>query len=232
MVFSKRLDSPRDAQRDAIPEQEKSSCRNEGKGYVLININTERSVSKNIIGEGEEGSLVDQQLGGFEERKSIRTGKCCGKAMDSDGQRSSSRRVRIASKTLKPTESPMSALGSRHHLLGGHCHRLLRGCGFHRHHHGLGADHFEPVASDVATWPIVPQHRQTRGWRLWGDQRCRGKHLVRRDRPKNGADLSWLSRGGGFLTLRAKRTRTAMAEASPIDNAQRAIALRSALLHG
>ena len=197
-------------------------------------INTERSVGKNVIGDEEEGSLVDQQSGGFEERKPIRMGKCCGKAMDGDSQRSSGRGVRIASKTLKPTEPPMSALCSRHHLLGGHCHRLLHGCGFHRHHHGLGADHVEPVASDVATWPIVPQHRQTRGWRLRGDQRCRcrGEYLVGRDRPKDGADLSWLSRGCGFLTLRAKRTRTAMAEARTIDNAQRAIALRSALLHG
>jgi hypothetical protein len=50
--------------------------------------------------------------------------------------------------------------------------------------------------------------------------------------PKNGADLPWFVRRGGFLTLCSKWTGTAMRNASTIDHTYRAVALRSALVYG
>jgi hypothetical protein len=122
----------------------------------------------------------------------------------------------------------MGALRSRDQVLCrfGHRHGLRRGS--HRDYHGFGADHFQPMAPDMAAWPIAPHHREIRGRLRGDDQRWRGEHLVGRDRPKNGADLPWFERRGGLLAVVSKRTRTAMAQTSAIDNAQRAIPFRSA----
>jgi len=81
-------------------------------------------------------------------------------------------------------------------------------------------------------------------WRKWEKrflQYRRGFKRVRRliwsggggvNGPNNGTDLPWLERGDGFLAVFSERTGTAMAQASTIDDAHGAIALRPAFLHG
>jgi hypothetical protein len=56
-----------------------------GKGYIERDINEKRLVSENVIGEGKEGSLPDQWLGGLQESKPIHVGKRGGKAVEREG---------------------------------------------------------------------------------------------------------------------------------------------------
>jgi hypothetical protein len=50
-----------------------------------MHINEKRPVSENVIGEGKEGSLPDQWLGGLQESKPIHVGKRGGKAVEREG---------------------------------------------------------------------------------------------------------------------------------------------------
>jgi hypothetical protein len=92
-----------------------------------MHINEKRPVSENVIGEGKEGSLPDQWLGGLQESKPIHVGKRGGKAVEREGQGRCSGRTSIASKALLPTETPMGALSSRGQVFGHVGHWLWRG---------------------------------------------------------------------------------------------------------
>jgi hypothetical protein len=49
-----------------------------------MKINMGRSVGENVIGSGEDGSLADQRLRGFQESKPIQVGKRGWKAVESE----------------------------------------------------------------------------------------------------------------------------------------------------
>jgi len=86
------------------------------------------------------------------------------------------------------------------------------------HVDGLGAYHFQPVASDVAAWPIAPHHRGTRGWLRWSGNGGRGEHLGGRDRPENGADPPGFDREKGFLTLCSHKAVATIPNASSVHH--------------
>ena len=117
-------------------------------------------------------------------------------------------------------------------LIVGPCGPILgRSCS-HGHVDGLGAYHFQPVAPDVAAWPIAPHHRGTRGWLRWSEHGCRGEHLVGREGPENGTDPPGFDGEKVFLTLCSHKAVATITNASSIHHTQRAIALRSAFLWG
>jgi hypothetical protein len=126
-------------------------------GDTEMIINVSRPVGENVIGDGEEGSLVDQGLGGFEESKPIRVGKCGWKSVERESQWRRGGRTSIADEAHLPTETPMCALSSRDQVLCRCGHRLWWGRDSHRDPHGFGADHFEPGAPDLTAWPILPK---------------------------------------------------------------------------
>src|SRR6266581_5629343 len=96
---------------------------------------------------------------------------------------------------------------------------------------------------DGTAGAITPQDWERSGFRRrWSRQghyrwsfnggrwmHCRSR-CVGREGPNHSTDLSGLERCGGFLTLYSKRTGTAMTRTSTIDQTDRAIALRSALM--
>ncbi len=61
-----------------------------------------RSVGKNVIDEGEKGSLADRQLRGFEESKPIRVSKGSWKAVERKCQGRRGGRASIAGQALFP----------------------------------------------------------------------------------------------------------------------------------
>ncbi len=67
-----------------------------------MKINEERSVGKNVIGEGEDGNLATQQLRGFEESKPIHVGKGGWKAVERKCQWRRGGRTSIADQALFP----------------------------------------------------------------------------------------------------------------------------------
>src|SRR3989454_11437938 len=124
----------------------------------------------------------------------------------------------------------MSTLCAGHQVLVGPCGPILgRSCS-QGHVDGFGAYHFQPVAPDVAAWPIAPNHRGTRGWLKWCENGWRGEHLLGRDRPENGTDPPGFDREKGFLTLCSHKAVATITNASSIQHTQRAIALRSSFL--
>ncbi len=130
-------------------------------------------------------------------------GKRGWKAVERECQWRRGARTSIAGQALLPIESPMRALCSRHHVLGGQSSRFFRGRHPHRHLHGFASHHLEPVAPDLTAWPIAPQNRKTEDWfgRLWGrlrQARQGGRHATSRDGPENGAHPSWGARWKDF----------------------------------
>ena len=97
---------------------------------------------------------------------------------------------------------------------------------------GFPANELKPMATQGAARPIPPQERSRRrqGWR----QQLRGQSgsgkRISRQRPKHGADPSWLFGGRMLLTLLPKRATAAKVNTTSIQHAQRAIVFGSALL--
>ena len=179
---------------------------------------------------GGKARSGDQRLRHSGETKSVDRGKGGRKTLHGEGEWGSSRRASVASQALLPAETPMSALGSGDHRHSGRLGLLFRCWGGHRHHHLLGAHHFQPGAPDVATWPVSPKHWATTGGRRWCENRCRGKNLGGRDRPEHGADPSWLFRVPVFQARGAEVTGAAIPDASGIHHTRGAIALGSSFL--
>jgi hypothetical protein len=166
--------------------------------------------------------------------------------MDRHFQYRIGRRTGIASQALIPRKTPMRALCSGLSLWWLAVFFLLQLKHLRRKNDGLRTKQLDPPTPDGAAWPITPQDWERSGFgRRWRWERlkqhrwsfnggrwrsCRSR-CVGRGGPNHRTDLPWLAGRRGFLTLRSKRTGTAMARASAIHNAQRAIALRSALLH-
>src|SRR6266702_3178007 len=124
----------------------------------------------------------------------------------------------------------MSPLCSGDHGLVSHRGLIWRGRGSPCHHHRFGSHHFQPVAPDLATWPISPKHRATSGWLRRSENRCRGNHLLVRDRPENRTDAPRFGGEKAFLTLGTQITGTTIANASRIQKTIGAITLWPAFL--
>src|SRR6266516_5757501 len=167
--------------------------------------------------------------------------------MDRHFQERISRRTGIASQAFIPRETPMCALCAGLSLRRFAVLFLLPLKHLRRKNDGLRTKQLEPATPDGTAWPITPQDWERSGfggklrWKrlkhrrrsLNGGRwrRCR-KRCVGRDRPNHRTDAD-----AGLLVVADSwhcaepRTRTAMARASTVDHAHRAIALRSALLH-
>ncbi len=156
--------------------------------------------------------------------------------MNSDGKSRGGRGTSIASKPFIPGETPMSPLCPGHDRLVGHQRCFLGWRGRH-HDDGFAAEHVEPMATDLTTWPILPKDRSMREDWYWfrkrrrrSHGRYRGKGLVRREREDHRTDASWFAAGRAFLTLSAQLASAAIADAGRIQQTIRAMALRSAFL--
>jgi hypothetical protein len=155
--------------------------------------------------------------------------------MESHGQLGSGDLTSIASQALLPTQAVMGTLRASHHGIAILSHRLGRVRKIAGKRHRFPADHMQPLPSEAAARPIFPQHgRMGNGSReVLGGRRQRSwgsRQGIRRSWPENGADASWFLGGRAFLTLVPQRTGTTKANAPSIQDAQRAIALRSAFL--
>jgi len=154
-------------------------------------------------------------------------------SIDSNLKRRRRSQAGVASHPLLPTEAPMRALCARlHRIIADRWvfFRLRRATG---DLDGLRAKHTHEVPAKLTARPISPQDRvrsrlrRRRLWRGLGRNGCGGV-----EGPENSTDLPRLPGRWSFLTLRSKRARTAMPQPCSVDNPQRAMAFRSALLHG
>ena len=160
------------------------------------------------------------------------------KAMKSDGKRRGSGWTSVTGETLIPRETPMRTLRAGLSLWRFALVFLLRLQRSRRKHDGLRTKQLDPPTPDATAWPITPKDWERSGfgrklrWKRLKHRRrrCRNR-CVGRGGPYNGTHLPRLERRCGFLTLRSQRAGTAMARASAVDHAHRAIPLRSALLH-
>lgn len=107
----------------------------------------------------------------------------------------------------------------------------------HRQHHAFGSHDVEPWAPNVRAWPSTPKDGAMSKWLWqlyerfrWPEKRCRGNCLGRRAGPENGTDPSWFGGGTAFLTLGTQGASATSADASSIQQTERAIALRPSFL--
>src|SRR2546423_12968031 len=97
--------------------------------------------------------------GNLYDRKTKRLNKGHGKTMKRNRKRWGGWRTSITGETLLPTQPPMGALCSGGDgwgvflLLSSHL-SVAKG-----HQNGLCLEQLDPLPSDLAAWPIAPQHR-------------------------------------------------------------------------
>ncbi len=95
------------------------------------------------------------------------------------------------------------------------------------------ANHPKGLGKERVREEVEVEEAQAKSEKLqWGEVEALSKQMSRKRLAKQPRSPGrWLDGRRGFLTVRSQRTGTAMAKTSAVDNAQRAIALRSALLH-